>query len=142
MENTMPANRTYLTQQDVASILAAAEKYAAQGSFAVTISIVDDGGHLLGLLRRDGAAPVTAYISQEKARASALGRRESKIYEDTINNGRTAFLGATPVLHGVLEGGVNIVVDGHTIGAVGVSGVKSSDDALIAKAGIASLGLK
>ncbi len=142
MEKIMPANRTYLTQQDVASILAAAEKYAAQESFAVTISIVDDGGHLLGLLRRDGAAPVTAYISQEKARAAALGRRESKVYEDIINNGRTAFLAATPVLHGVLEGGVNIVVDGHTIGAVGVSGVKSSDDALIAKAGIASLGLK
>ena len=137
----MPANRTYLTQQDVSSILSAAEAYAAQNNFAVTISVVDDGGHLLGLLRREGAAPVTAYISQEKARASALGRRESKIYEDIINNGRTAFLGATPVLHGVLEGGVNIVVDGHTIGAVGVSGVKSTDDALIAKAGIASLGI-
>jgi uncharacterized protein GlcG (DUF336 family) len=137
----MPANRTYLTQQDISSILVAAENYAAQANFAVTISVVDDGGHLLGLLRRDGAAPVTAYISQEKARASALGRRESKIYEDIINNGRTAFLGATPALHGVLEGGVNIVVDGHTIGAVGVSGVKSSDDALIAKAGIAALGI-
>jgi uncharacterized protein GlcG (DUF336 family) len=83
---------------------------------------------------------VTTYISQEKAKAAALGRRESKIYEDIINQGRTAFLGATPVLHGVLEGGVNIVVDGITIGAVGVSGVKSSDDALIAKAGIATLG--
>jgi uncharacterized protein GlcG (DUF336 family) len=141
MENKMPANRTYLTQQDISSILVAAENYAAQANFAVTISVVDDGGHLLGLLRRDGAAPVTAYISQEKARASALGRRESKIYEDIINNGRTAFLGATPALHGVLEGGVNIVIDGHTIGAVGVSGVKSSDDALIAKAGIAALGI-
>ena len=137
----MPANRTYLTQQDVSSILSAAEAYAAQNNFAVTISVVDDGGHLMGLLRRECAAPVTAYISQEKARASALGRRESKTYEDIINNGRTAFLGATPVLHGVLEGGVNIVVDGHTIGAVGVSGVKSTDDALIAKAGIASLGI-
>ena len=93
-------------------------------------------------MRRESAAPVTAYISQEKARASALGRRESRIYEEIINNGRTAFLGATPVLHGVLEGGVNIVVDGHTIGAVGVSGVKSSDDAEIAKAGITALGLK
>ena len=88
------------------------------------------------------AAPVTAYIAQEKARAAALGRRETKIYEDIINQGRTAFLGATPVLHGVLEGGVNIVVDGHTIGAIGVSGVKSENDAQIAKAGIASLGTK
>lgn len=137
----MPGNRAFLTQQDVQTILDAAEKHAQANQWAVTISVVDDGGHLLGLLRRDGAAPVTAYISQEKARASALGRRESKIYEDIINQGRTAFLNATPVLNGVLEGGVNIVVDGHTIGAVGVSGVKSSDDVAIAKAGIAALGL-
>lgn len=136
----MPANRVYLTQVDVSKILKASEQYAQDNHFAVTISVVDDGGHLLGLTRLDGAAPITTYISQEKAKASALGRRESKIYEEIINQGRTAFLGATPVLHGVLEGGVNIVVDGITIGAVGVSGVKSADDALIAKAGIATLG--
>ena len=136
----MPANRVYLTQDDVSKILQASQKFAKDNNWPVTISVVDDGGHLLGLTRLDGAAPVTTYISQEKAKAAALGRRESKIYEDIINQGRTAFLGATPVLHGVLEGGVNIVIDGHTIGAVGVSGVKSSDDALIAKAGIATLG--
>ena len=136
----MPANRVYLTQEDVSKILQASHQFAKDNNWAVTISVVDDGGHLLGLLRLDGAAPVTTYISQEKAKAAALGRRESKIYEDIINQGRTAFLGATPVLHGVLEGGVNIVIDGNTIGAVGVSGVKSSDDALIAKAGIATLG--
>ena len=136
----MPANRVYLTQDDVSKILQASQQFAKDNNWAVTISVVDDGGHLLGLSRLDGAAPVTTYISQEKAKAAALGRRESKIYEDIINQGRTAFLGATPVLHGVLEGGVNIVVDGITIGAVGVSGVKSSDDALIAKAGIATLG--
>ena len=136
----MPANRVYLTQEDVSKILQASQQFAKDNNWAVTISVVDDGGHLLGLLRLDGAAPVTTYISQEKAKAAALGRRESKIYEDIINQGRTAFLGATPLLHGVLEGGVNIVIDGNTIGAVGVSGVKSSDDALIAKAGIATLG--
>ena len=138
----MPANRTYLTQADVSAILQSAEAFARENVWAVTICVVDDGGHLLGMLRRDGAAPVTAYIAQEKARAAALGRRETKIYEDIINQGRTAFLGAPPVLHGVLEGGVNIVVDGHTIGAIGVSGVKSENDAQIAKAGIASLGTK
>jgi len=137
----MPANRQYLTQHDVSTILSAAEAYAASHQFAVTISVVDDGGHLLGLIRRDGAATISTYISQEKAKASALGRRETKSYEDIINNGRTAFLGATPVLHGVLEGGVNIVIDGITVGAVGVSGVQSADDALIAKAGIAALGI-
>ena len=136
----MPANRVYLTQEDVSKILQASKQFAKDNNWAVTISVVDDGGHLLGLLRLDGAAPLTTYISQEKAKAAALGRRESKIFEDIINQGRTAFLGATPVLHGVLEGGVNIVIDGNTIGAVGVSGVKSSDDALIAKAGIATLG--
>ena len=69
-----------------------------------------------------------------------LFRSESKIYEDVINNGRYSFLNATSVLKGTLEGGVNIVIDGHTIGAVGVSGVKSSEDAEIAKVGIATLG--
>jgi uncharacterized protein GlcG (DUF336 family) len=137
----MPANRVYLTQSDVSKILAASEAYAAEKNFAVTISVVDDGGHLLGLIRRDGAATISTYISQEKAKASALGRRETKSYEDIINNGRTAFLNASSVLQGTLEGGVNIVVDGITIGAVGVSGVQSADDALIAKAGIAALGL-
>jgi uncharacterized protein GlcG (DUF336 family) len=57
----------------------------------------------------------------------------------SINGGRYSFLNATAVLQGTLEGGVNIVVDGQTIGAVGVSGVKSNEDAEIAKAGIAAL---
>jgi uncharacterized protein GlcG (DUF336 family) len=104
----------------------------------VTIAIVDDGGHLLWLQRLDGAAPISSYIGPEKARAAALGRRETRIYEEMINNGRTAFLSAP--LQGMLEGGVPIVVDGQTIGAVGVSGVKSSEDAQIARAGIAALG--
>ena len=68
---------------------------------------------------------------------SALGRRESKVYEDMINAGRHAFLSAP--LQGMLEGGVPVVVDGHCIGAVGVSGVKSNEDARIARAGIAAL---
>jgi uncharacterized protein GlcG (DUF336 family) len=69
-----------------------------------------------------------------------LGKRESKVYEDVINNGRYSFLSA-PYLQGMLEGGVPIIKDGQCIGAVGVSGVKSSEDAQIAKAGIAALGL-
>ena len=75
-----------------------------------------------------------------KARTAALGRRESKIYEDMINNGRVSFARA-PELDGMLEGGVPIIVDGHVVGAVGVSGVKSAEDVQIAKAGIAALGL-
>lgn len=126
-----------LTHEDARKIAAAAEAEAKKNNWAVTIAIVDDGGHLLWLQRLDGAAPISAYIGPEKARASALGRRETKIYEEMINNGRTAFLSAP--LAGMLEGGVPIVVDGQVVGAVGVSGVKSSEDAQIARAGIAAL---
>jgi uncharacterized protein GlcG (DUF336 family) len=105
----------------------------------VTIAIVDEGGHLLALQRLDGAPPISSYIAPEKARTAALGRRETKLYEDVINQGRVSFLSA-PVLQGMLEGGVPVIVDGQVIGAVGVSGVKSSEDAQIAKAGIAALG--
>jgi glc operon protein GlcG len=130
--------KSYLTHSDVEKILAASKAEALKNNWAVTIAVVDDGGHLLGLLRLDGCATISSYISQEKAKTAALGRRESRIYEDIINNGRTSFLSA-PVLQGMLEGGVNIVVDGNTIGAVGVSGVKSNEDAQVAKAGIAAL---
>jgi uncharacterized protein GlcG (DUF336 family) len=102
------------------------------------ISIVDDGGHLLWLQRLDGAAPISSHIAPAKARTAALGRRESRIYEEMINNGRVSFLSA-PELQGLLEGGVPVVVDGHCIGAVGVSGVKSAEDAQIARAGIAAV---
>jgi glc operon protein GlcG len=129
-----------LTLEDVKKIAAAAEAEALANKWNVVISIVDDGGHLLWLQRLDGAAPISAYIAPEKAKTAALGRRESKIYEDMINNGRTSFLRA-PELDGMLEGGVPIVVDGQVVGAVGVSGVKSAEDAQIAKAGIAALGL-
>jgi uncharacterized protein GlcG (DUF336 family) len=99
---------------------------------------VDDGGHLLGMVRLDDAAPISAQISPAKARTAALGRKESKGYEDVINQGRTAFL-SVPGIEGLLEGGVPIIVQGQVVGAVGVSGVKSSEDVEIARAGIAAL---
>lgn len=125
---------------DVKAIAAAAEAEALKNNWAVTISIVDDGGHLLWLQRLDGAAPVSAHISPSKARTAALGRRESKVYEDMINGGRASFLSA-PSLEGMLEGGVPILKEGQCLGAVGVSGVKSTEDAQIARAGIAAIGL-
>ena len=125
---------------DVKAIAAAAEAEALKNKWAVSIAIVDDGGHLLWLQRLDGAAPSSAQIAPAKAHTSALGRRDSKVYEDIINGGRTAFLSA-PGLQGLLEGGVAIVKDGQVLGAVGVSGVKSTEDAQIARAGIAAIGL-
>jgi len=125
---------------DVKAIAAAAEAEAQKNQWAVTIAIVDDGGHLLWLQRLDGAAPVSAHIAPSKARTAALGRRESKVYEDMVNGGRVSFLSA-PAIDGLLEGGVPILKDGQCLGAVGVSGVKSAEDAQIARAGIAALGL-
>jgi glc operon protein GlcG len=128
-----------LELDDVKRIAAAAEAEALAHQWSVTIAIVDDGGHLLWLQRLNGAPPVSAHIAPAKARTSALGRRESKIYEDIVNQGRVAFLSA-PELEGLLEGGVPVMVAGQCIGAVGVSGVQSAQDAQIAKAGVAALG--
>ena len=129
-----------LELSDIKRIAAAAEAEALQNNWAVTIAVVDDGGHLLWLQRLDGAAALSAHIAPAKAHTAALGRRESKGYEDVINGGRSSFL-SVPTIAGMLEGGVPILVDGHCVGAVGVSGVKSTEDAQIAKAGIAAIGL-
>ncbi|WP_322616501.1 heme-binding protein [Pseudomonas sp. BIC9C] len=129
--------KAVLSQAEVSRIIKAARAEAQANQWAVTIVVVDDGGHPLALERLDGCAPGSAYIATEKARTSALGRRESKNYEDMINGGRYAFLSA-PLLTS-LEGGVPIVFDGQVIGAVGVSGVKPEQDAQIAKAGVQSL---
>lgn len=120
-------------------IAAAAEAEALKNQWPVCIAVVDAGGHLLWLQRLDGTAAISAEIAPAKARTAALGRRESKAYEEMINGGRTSFLSA-PGLSGMLEGGVPVIVDGHCVGAVGVSGVKSHEDAQVAKAGIAALG--
>ncbi|RRW56523.1 heme-binding protein [Stutzerimonas stutzeri] len=130
-------SKAVLSQTEVATILAAARAEAQANGWAVTIVIADDGGHPLALERLDGCAPIASYIATEKARSSALGRRETKGYEDMVNNGRTAFLSAPVVCS--LEGGVPVVVDGHVIGSVGVSGVTAAQDAQIAKAGVAAL---
>ena len=130
-----------LELSDLKTMAAAAEAEALKNNWAVTIAVVDDGGHLLWLQRLDGAAALSAHIAPAKAHTAALGRRESKAYEDVINGGRSSFL-SVPALSGMLEGGVPIMKDGHCLGAIGVSGVKSTEDAQIARAGIAALGIQ
>ena len=132
-------SKPFLAIDDARRIAAAAEAEAVKNHWAVAIAVVDDGGHLLWLQRLDGAAPISAQIAPAKARTAALGRRESRLYEEMINGARTAFLSA-PGLEGMLEGGVPVLRDGHCLGAVGVSGVKASEDVQIARAGIAALG--
>lgn len=129
-----------LTLEEVKKIATGAETEAKLHKWNVTIAIVDDGGNLLWLQRMDGAAPISSHIAPAKAKTAALGRRESKVYEDIINNGRYSFMTA-PTLEGMLEGGVPIMVNNQCVGAVGVSGVKSNEDVQIAKAGITALGL-
>jgi glc operon protein GlcG len=133
-------SKVTLEFSDVKTIAAAAEAEALKNGWAVSIAIVDDGGHLLHFQRLDGAPPVSSHIAPAKAHTAAVGRRESKVYEDIINGGRMAFLSA-PSIAGMLEGGVPIMKDGQCLGAVGVSGVKSPEDAQIARAGIAAVGL-
>jgi glc operon protein GlcG len=128
-------SKPYLSLTDVKRVAAAAEAEALANHWSVTIAIVDDGGNLLWLQRLDGTPPISAHIAPAKAHTAALGRRESRIYEEIINGGRTSFL-SVPEVQGMLEGGVPIMIDGQCIG---VSGVKSNEDAQIARAGIAAL---
>jgi glc operon protein GlcG len=116
-------------------IIETARAEAHKHGWNVAIALVDDGGHPLALTRLDGASPISAYMATEKARTAALGRRESKAYEDMINGGRVAFLSAP--ISATLEGGVPVLVNGQCVGALGVSGVKSDQDAQVAKAGAA-----
>ena len=127
-----------LEADDVKRMGAAAEAEALANRWPVSIAIVDDGGHLLWFQRLDGAAALSAQVAPAKAHTAALGRRHSKVYEDMINGGRSAFLSA-PGVSGMLEGGVVIEQGGQVVGAIGVSGVKASEDAQVALAGAAAL---
>jgi len=109
------ANQTSTYPRRCKKIAAAAEAEALANNWAVVIAIVDDGGHLMWLQRLDGVAPISAHIAPAKATTAALGKRESKIYEDIINNGRYSFLSA-PLIEGMLEGGVPVMVDGYCVG--------------------------
>lgn len=127
-----------LELRDAEIILAACKAEAINLSRSVSIAVTDETGAPLAMLRLDGASPFTADMALEKGRSAALGRRATKLFEDSINGGRASLLTA-PRLSALVEGGVPIVHEGHTIGAVGVSGAKSIEDAQIAAAGIAAL---
>jgi glc operon protein GlcG len=130
-------SRVALEIDDVQAALDAARAEAAKNGWAVSIAVVDDGGHPLGFLRLNEAAPLTAQIAFGKARTAALSRRDSKFYEDTVKNGRTSFLSVTDLT--TLEGAVPVAVGGQCVGAVGVSGVKPEQDVQIATAGMKAI---
>ena len=126
--------RVALDADDVKAALEAAQNEAHDKGWNVSIAVVDDGGHLLGFLRLTNATPLSAGISVEKARTAALSRRESKFYEEVVKNGRLSFLSVPDVL--ALEGGVPVIIDEQCVAAIGVSGVKSDEDAQVARAGV------
>ena len=126
-----------LTSDDVKKMLAACEAEAAKNKWAVAISIVDDGGYLLGFARMDGAAAISAEVSIGKARTSAMTKRPSKFFEDRVKE-RPAFAGFPAGI--LIQGGVPIMHQNECVGAIGVSGVQSHEDEQIAQAGASALG--
>ena len=125
-----------LTSADVKTMLAACEAEAAKNKWAVAISIVDDGGYLLGFVRMDGCAAISAEVSLGKARTSALTKRPSKFFEDRVKE-RPAFVNFPAGI--LIQGGVPLVHQSECVGAIGVSGVQSHEDEQIALAGAAAL---
>jgi glc operon protein GlcG len=126
-----------LTLADVKTMLAACEAEAAKNKWSVAISIVDDGGYLLGFARLDGAPAISAEVSLGKARTSAMTRRPSKFFEDRVKD-RPAFVTFPAGL--LIQGAVPIMHDNECVGAIGVSGVQSHEDEQIALAGVSALG--
>ena len=125
----------YMTLSDAEFLLNEAHQYAIQNNFNVSIAVVDETGNLLAMKRMDGAAPMTANLAIEKAKCSAMSRHASKLFEDIIKGGQMGFL-TMDTFSGMLEGGEPILYQGQLVGAMGVSGVKSFEDAEIARVAI------
>ena len=129
--------RVALDADDVKAALEAAQADASNNGWIVSIAVVDDGAHLLGFVRMTNATSLSAGISQEKARTAAMSGREAKYYEEVVKGGRLSFLAVANVL--ALEGGVPVIIDEQCVAAIGVSGVKSDQDAQIARAGVQAI---
>jgi uncharacterized protein GlcG (DUF336 family) len=129
-------NRPMLTLDDCRKISAAAEAEALKNKWNVCIAILDDGGHLLHLVRMDGATPANAEIAVMKAHTAAVTRRPSKAWEDRVAAGRLVMI-KMPVLP--VQGGLPIMAQGTCIGGIGASGVQSDEDEQICQAGIDAL---
>jgi len=137
MAITLPTRRT-LTLEAARVALAASEAEALKNGWRVVIAVVDAGGHPILLARLDDAQWSSISTAVEKARAATAWKRPTRLLEESVNNGRTAFVTISQGM-ALLQGGVPIEVDGAVLGAVGVSGVKASDDEIVALAGVNAL---
>ena len=125
--------------ENARKIMAAAESEAAKNNWAVVITIIDSGGHVVMLHRRDDVQLSSIEIAQGKAKTALMFKRPSKVLDDAISGGGPGlrFLALKDILP--LEGGVPILLDGKIVGAIGVSGVLSAQDSQIARAGVDGL---
>jgi glc operon protein GlcG len=137
MAITLPTRRT-LTLEAARIALDASEAEALKNGWRVVIAVVDDGGHPILLARLDNAQWSSISTAVEKARAATAWKRPTRLLGESVNNGRTAFVTISQGM-ALLQGGVPIEVEGAVLGAVGVSGVKASDDEIVALAGVNAL---
>lgn len=133
------ADKKAMTLEAAKKVAAGAEAEARKNNWNVVIAIVDDGGHLVLLQRIDGTQTGSIDVAIGKARTSAAFKRPTKVFDDLAKT-RPSITTISPDAV-LLEGGVPIMVGGQLVGAVGVSGVTSQQDAQIAEAGIAALGM-
>ena len=130
----MPRMKPTLSLDEAKRMLAAGEAEAARNKWAVVIAILDDSGTLVALHSMDGVRPGNPQTAINKARTSALTQRSSKVFEDwVVKDRRTSLLGMGFLM---LQGGLPIIVEGHCLGAVGVSGVASHQDEQVGEAAI------
>lgn len=137
MSLRLPERKT-LTLEAARVALSACEAEARRNEWRVVIAVVDDGGHTIALTRLDGAQWSSIDTAVGKARAAVAWKRPTRLLEEAVNNGRTAFLSISQGM-AILQGGVPIDIEGTIVGAVGVSGVKAADDELVALAGVHAL---
>ena len=128
-----------ISLEQAKKVLAGAEAEAKKNNWNVVISIVDSGGQLVAMQRLDGAQWGSIDVARDKAYSAVAFRRPTKAFQDAVSQGGEnlrilKLTGASP-----LEGGIPIVMDGKIVGAIGVSGVTSQQDAQIARAGAEAL---
>ena len=126
-----------LSLEDAKRVAAAARAEAEKNGWAIVIAVVDDGGHLIYLERMDGTQKASSRIAEAKGRTAILFKRPTKAIEDNVLEGRTVMMGLPGAVP--LEGGVPLLKDGQFVGGIGVSGVQSFQDGIVARAGAAAL---
>jgi uncharacterized protein GlcG (DUF336 family) len=127
--------KPYLTLEDAERITAAAEAKAKAEGWNVVIAVLDDGGHLISLKRMDGVQIGSIEVAQAKAKSAVYFKRSSKVFEDAMKGEGGSRIATLPNAVGV-EGGLPIFKDGIIVGSIGISGVTSAQDGIIADAGV------